>query len=111
MIPNKWEIWLVNMPFEEGIGAKVRPALVLDPKQGLIIVGKMTTHAPRSNFPYEYQLQDWAGAGLKCPTTLRLSQRPLLEVSQFIKKIGDIQPIDFMQIHAILCKIMNDEDG
>ena len=22
MTPNKWEIWLVDMPFEEGIGSK-----------------------------------------------------------------------------------------
>lgn len=27
MTPSKWEIWLVEMPFEEGIGSKIRPGL------------------------------------------------------------------------------------
>lgn len=91
MLPAKWEVWLVNMPFEEGVGSKIRPALVIDPQRNYIVFGKMTSHAPRDNFQYEYQIVDWEGAGLTCPTTLRLSKLVELERSDFIKRFGFCQ--------------------
>lgn len=109
MMPNKWDVWLVNMPYEEGIGSKVRPALVIDPQHNYVIVGKMTSHAPRDNFPYEYAVQDWQGAGLTRPTTLRLSQRPRLNATCFIKKLGVMQPKDLVEIYSILNDIANEE--
>ena len=102
MTPTKWEIWLVDMPFEEGIGSKVRPALVIDPQNLYILVGKMTSHPPRSNYPHEYPLVDWQGAGLRCTTTLRLSKRVRLDMSSFIKKIGTLQPVDQVNVRQIL---------
>ncbi len=98
----KWEIWLVNMPFEEGIGSKIRPALVLISGGENIVVGKMTTHPPRSEFPYEYQISDWRGAGLTCPTTLRLSKISRISSSSFIQKLGVIKPIDQVNINILL---------
>lgn len=105
MTPAKWEIWFVDMPFEEGIGSKTRPALVLDSQHCLILVGKMTSHPPRSNYPYEYALIDWQGAGLRCPTTLRLSKRVRLNLTDFIKKIGTIQPVDQVNVRQMLHQI------
>ena len=107
MTPNKWEVWLVNMPFEEGIGSKIRPALVIDPQNNYIIVGKMTTHWPRCNFQYEYQMIDWKGAGLNCQTTLRLSQLPKLNPSAFIKRLGVIQPVDQANVRALLIQLLS----
>ena len=107
MKPRKWEIWLVNMPYEEGIGAKVRPALVIDPQSNYVIVGKMTTHPPRAEFQYEYQMIDWSGAGLRCQTTLRLSKMPALQESAFIKRMGVIQPTDQKNVREILKIIMH----
>ena len=108
MTPNKWEIWLVNMPYDEGIGSKIRPALVIDSTGICILVGKMTTHLPRREFPNEYPMIDWAGAGLSCPTTIRLSKITLLAPSQFLKRIGVIQPADQMRVREILAKIQPD---
>ena len=107
MTPSKWEVWLVNMPFDEGVGSKTRPALVIDPQKNHIIVGKMTTHSPRSNFPYEYQMIDWKGAGLHCQTTLRLSHLPKISPSAFIKRLGVIQPVDQANVRALLIQILS----
>lgn len=107
--PVKWEIWLVNMPYEEGIGVKVRPALVIDPHTCTVLVGKMTSHAPRPNYPYEYSLLDWQGAGLRCQTTLRLSQIPELPCTSFLKKLGTVQPQDQVNIHLILQTILSSD--
>ncbi len=102
MTPIEWEIWLVDMPFEEGIGSKIRPGLVIGTGDKYYIVGKMTSHSPRENYPYEYPLQDWKAAGLSVPTTLRLSQIMELDISTFKKKIGTIQSIDMIEILRIL---------
>ena len=110
MRPNKWEIWLVDMPYEEGIGSKIRPALVIDPQKNLYIVGKMTTHPPRPSFPYEYPMIDWQGAGLTRPTTLRLSKMPKLELSRFKKKLGVIRPVDLINVRAILMRMLSDQE-
>ena len=106
MTPTKWEIWLVDMPFDEGISSKIRPALVIDAQHLYILVGKMTSHAPRRNFPYEYALVDWQGAGLHCATTLRLSKRLKLETSKFLKRIGTLQPVDQVKVRQMLHQIM-----
>ena len=104
MSPTKWEIWLVDMPFEENIGSKPRPALVLIPKGDNIVVGKMTKHPPRSEFPYEYQMIDWRGAGLTCQTTIRLSKLSRINRASFIQKLGDIQPVDQANVYNLLIK-------
>jgi len=109
MMPNKWDVWLVEVQFEDIEGAKIRPALVIDPQKNYVIVGKMTSHAPRDKFPYEYPLQDWQGAGLTKPTTLRLSQRPQIEIGKFKKKLGVVQPIDMVRIYSMLSEIIREK--
>ena len=104
MMPAKWEVWLVDMPFEEGINSKIRPALVIDPQQNFIVVGKMTSHPPRENFQDEYQMIDWEGAGLIKETTLRLSHLVRLNPSSFIICLGKVQPEDQIKIRKILEK-------
>ena len=105
MTPIEWEVWLVDMPFEEGIGSKLRPGLVIRQEDIYYIVGKMTTHPPRDNFPYEYVVRNWKGAGLNRPTTLRLSQMVRLDIGRFRKKLGTIQLEDMVQIRKILKSI------
>ena len=109
MSPIKWEIWFADMPFEETIGSKPRPVLVLVTNGENIVVGKMTTHPPRSEFPYEYQLTDWRGAGLPCQTTLRLSKLARISSTCFIKKIGVIQPVDQINVYNLLQQIIKDQ--
>lgn len=107
MKPRKWEIWFVNMPFEEGIGSKHRPALVIDTQTNYVVVGKMTKHPPRPGYQYEYQMIDWKGAGLRLPTTLRLSKIATLQEADFIRKMGEIQPIDQMNVRELLKLILS----
>lgn len=106
MTPAKWEIWLVDMPFDEGISSKIHPALVIDAQHLYILVGKMTSHAPRRNYPYEYALVDWQGTGLHYTTTLRLSKRLKLDTSKFHKRIGTLQPVDQVKVRQMLQQIV-----
>ena len=105
MTPLKWEVWLVDMPFDEGVGTKIRPALVIDVQTGGILVGKMTSHPPRSGFASEYPMKDWRGAGLNCQTTLRLSKTAVLPGTAFLRRLGNVQPTDQVSIRNILYAI------
>lgn len=106
MKPAKWEVWLVDMPYDEGIGSKVRPAVVLADGTVSFLVGKMTSHPPRRNFLYEYQVKDWRGAGLTCETTIRLTKTATLDVSLFLRKLGVLQPVDQVSVRMILKQII-----
>lgn len=104
MKPKLWDVWYVDMPYDDGDKSGIRPALVIS-DSSVIIVGKMTKHPPRLNYPYEYPLYDWQGAGLRIPTTLRLSKRIRLDASRFKRKIGVLQPVDQLYVRDILQRI------
>ncbi len=105
MTPAKWEIWLADVPYEDVEGSKVRPVLVIDSQEPVIIVGKMTSKPPRPGYPYEYQITDWKNAGLKVQTTLRLSKILRLDMDRFRRKMGDLQPADHIKVREMLSRI------
>ncbi len=92
---TKWDIYLANVPYEEIAQAKIRPVIVLDDQTVLVDCLKMTSKPPR---PGEYELQQWQAAGLKKPTTVRISKRLALSNTAFIKRIGSLQPVDIIEI-------------
>ena len=70
--PNKWEIWLAQVMFEEGTGLKNRPILVVSPEVAYIISLKITTHPPGSWCDGVYQIKNWTDAGIKKGSTNRI---------------------------------------
>jgi len=65
------ELWLANIPFTDGSASKVRPVLVLWLDAADVVVAVVTSAAPRS--PTDVSLADWQAAGLRVPSTVRLS--------------------------------------
>ena len=102
MAIDKWDLWIALVPFDDIEGAKKRPVLVLGEKEVLVFCGKLTTHAPRASFPYEYVLQDWKGAGLAFATTLRMQNLIAVPRENFICRIGSLQPVDMIEILRII---------
>ena len=106
--PQRWDIWLAYVPFEENDGRySRRPALVFQfhSETNEWFAFKMTSHAPRSNFPGEYAVQYWREAGLTKPTTIRLSKRFLLGEADFICKLGTLHPADAKQVIAHIAQL------
>lgn len=100
---NKWEIWLAQVAFEDFPERhKKRPVLVLQTGTVVILSTKITGHEPRSYCWGEYKIIDWRGAGLVKQSTIRLSKRFGLSSDAFIRKLGDLQPIDRMNIEKLL---------
>ena len=99
--PNKWEIWLAQVMFEEGTGLKNRPILVVSPEVAYIISLKITTHPPSSWGDGEYQIQNRKEAGLQKESTIRISKVLQMKPDDFIHKIGKLHPVDVYGVQML----------
>jgi mRNA interferase MazF len=93
------EFWLADIPFTSGSGSKKRPVLVLWLDGLDAVVAAVTSAAPRS--PTDVSLTDWRNAGLRVPSTVRLSRLDCLEQTLLIHKLGSISAADASQVKAV----------
>ena len=98
---KKWEVWFADAPLEEG-GSKVRPVLVLDPANSLVLTFKITSKPPRGNYPAEYRLLQWREAGLTKPSTVRCSKLLRIPDEDFMDRVGILQLRDIRGVQEII---------
>lgn len=103
MMPNKWEIWIAEVKFEDDLTkSKERPVLVVDKENEIYFSIKITSHAPREKYDGEYSIQKWEKAGLSKPSTLRTSKRLELIDSDFRRKLGKLSTVDIVEVKKII---------
>ena len=90
------DIWLANIPFTDGCASKVRPVLMLWLDAADVVVGVVTSAGPRS--PTDVSLADWQAAGLRVPSTVRLSRLDCLEQALLFRRLGSLSSADKQQI-------------
>jgi mRNA interferase MazF len=88
------DVVLVPFPYRDRLAERARPAVVVSAdtynQQGDVVVAAITSHAPR--VAMDYALRDWAAAGLKLPSTVRMllatvaSTRILLQVGHLTER-------------------------
>lgn len=93
------EFWVADIPFTSGSGSKKRPVLVLWLDGQDCVVAAVTSAAPRS--PADVLLTDWRLAGLRVPSTVRLSRLDCLEQTLLIHKLGSISAGDTVQVKTV----------
>lgn len=93
------ELWVADIPFSSGSGSKKRPVLVLWLDGLDTVVAAITSATPRS--PTDVPLIDWKPAGLRVPSTVRLSRLDCLEQVLLIHKLGSISTADAAQVKTI----------
>jgi mRNA interferase MazF len=62
------DIYIANVPFDEGTVSKVRPALVIEVSQERVMVFKVTSQYQNKSAQIKrlyYPIKDWQQAGLK----------------------------------------------
>lgn len=74
--PQLFEVWRLPFEYDDRPGVfKERPVIVGDIEEDsvevFIVSVKVTSHAPRPQFPGEVALLDWKEAGLAKPSTAR----------------------------------------
>ncbi|AFZ60148.1 PemK-like protein [Anabaena cylindrica FACHB-243] len=93
------EFWVADIPFTNGISSKKRPILILWLDGDDVIAAVVTSAQPRTQT--DVVLNDWKIAGLRIPSTVRLSRLDCLEKSLLIAKIGLIFGSDADQLKTI----------
>ena len=98
MTPQAGEFWVADIPFTDLSDTKKRPVLVLWLDGADAVVAVVTSAAPRT--PSDVPLTDWQAAGLRLPSTVRLSRLDCLEQSLLLHRLGPISAADALQIHG-----------
>ena len=99
MTPLPGEIWLADIPFTDGSASKIRPVLVLWLDAADCVLAAVTSAPPRS--PSNVALLNWQVAGLRVPSTVRLSRLDCLQQILLVKKLGGISPADAQRLKQV----------
>ena len=99
MTPSPGEIWLADIPFTDGSASKIRPVLVLWLDAADCVLAAETSAPPRS--PSDVPLVNWQAAGLRVPSTARLSRLDCLQQILLVKKLGKISSSDAQRIKQV----------
>src|SRR5262245_8700656 len=99
MMPQRGDILLVRFPFSTGVGAKVRPALVVQTDRNNlrltnVIVVAITTTTHRKNQPtqlvIEHGTPEGRHAGLAHDPVVTCENIATLDVGLILRKIGTL---------------------
>lgn len=97
MISNQWDVVRVPFPFSDKAAVKKRPALVLSTRPSNAAsnhtVMVMITKRDNSAWPNDYDVEQWAQAGLRLPSWIRMKIFTL-ENTLILDKLGTLQPAD-----------------
>jgi mRNA interferase MazF len=80
------ELWLADIRFTDATASKIRPVLVLWLDALDAVVAVVTTALARS--ATEVLLSDWKSAGLRKPSTVRLTRLDCLEQFLLFHRLG-----------------------
>ena len=104
MISDQWDVARVPFPFTDRAAVKKRPALVLSTRRFNASAGHtimaMITKRDQSAWPQDYDVLDWAKAGLKFPSWVRLKFFTI-ENSLIVDALGSLQQTDIVGFQAV----------
>jgi len=95
---NTWEVWFASFPFEDSRETKDRPVIVLNVEPLEVLSVKVTSHNVRNRDRFDIPIVKWVEAGLRQPSTARISKTIYLDVNSFKRKIGSLHNDDKTQI-------------
>ena len=98
-MPQPGEVWIADIPFTTGAASKLRPVLVLWTDAADVVVAAITSVLPRSTT--DAALQNWAAAGLRVASTVRLSRLDCLEQHLLLRRLGVLAATDAEQLKRI----------
>lgn len=99
---NPWEVWYAAVRFEDSAVVKDRPVVITSDGEAFVLALKVTSTAPREGYYGEYALKEWAHAGLKHQSTVRVSKKLQLPQSSMRRRIGKLHPSDVLAIQNLI---------
>lgn len=106
---KRGDVILVEVMFSSGLGAKLRPALVLsdteyNKNRGEVIVSGITSNTKRIHVG-DTEISDWENAGLKVPS-LATAVIQTVKKDRIQKRLGQVEKTDFLRIENNLAKAL-----
>jgi mRNA-degrading endonuclease toxin of MazEF toxin-antitoxin module len=100
---NAGDVVLVPFPYRDRLAERARPAVVVSAasynQYGDVVVAAITSHTPR--VAMDVALVDWATAGLKLPSTVRMLLATVAN-ARILLHIGHLTDRDWLQVQARL---------
>nr|DAW29047.1 MAG TPA: PemK-like protein [Caudoviricetes sp.] len=98
---NRWDVYWADVPFEDNpTQVKRRPVIIAKDSIVYVLTLKVTTHSPRENDPYDYQLVEWQFANLPSPSVVRIRKLAKLKPDKIHNYIGRLHPVDMLGIQT-----------
>ena len=95
------DILLATLTFSDGSGAKKRPVLVVHERgDDDLLVVPVTSHPPRA--AEDVTVKDWAAAGLRLPSTVRMAKLTTLATVTVIRTMGKLSAGDARTAREVL---------
>ena len=95
------DVLLVPIVFSEGTTAKKRPVLIVHDAGDLdLLVVPVTSHSSRGG--EDVKLEDWRAAGLRLPSTARMSKLATVAKSRVVRKLGHLTDRDAQETRQAL---------
>jgi mRNA interferase MazF len=105
MISDQWDTVRVPFPFTDIVATKKRPALVLSNRTFNAVSGHtvmaMITKRANKPWPQDVCVQQWAQAGLKLPSWIRIKIFTI-ENSLIVDRLGALQTVDITGFRNIV---------
>ena len=108
MVFEPGDVVLVPFPYRDRLAERARPAVVVSSRaynqHGDLIVAGITSHPPR--FATDFALIDWAAAGLKLPSTVRMLLATVAE-SRILHRVGRLDTKDWAEVQARIRQVFS----
>jgi mRNA-degrading endonuclease toxin of MazEF toxin-antitoxin module len=103
---NLGDIYFAEFPLEEDKSQYLnRPIIIVVAELPELVVIKVTKTAPRANDKFDVPIIKYQEAGLKFPSTARVSKVITLNEKQIIRRIGSLHPDDLEAITEKLIEL------
>jgi mRNA interferase MazF len=93
------DFYVADIPFTNGMASKKRPVFVLWLEGDDAVVASVTTAALRS--ATDVLIHAWSAAGLRKPSSVRLSRLDCLEQALLIARLGAVSEDDASRLKTV----------
>lgn len=100
------DVFLVPIGFSDATSQKKRPVLIVhDTGDADVLVVPITSHPPRSF--EDVPLPNWRAAGLRLPSTARMSKLATVAKSTLLRQLGALTNDDSRSAREVLRKLFD----
>ena len=101
---NKWEVWRARVDFDDGMGSKERPVVIISGEKQIVLALKVTTHNHSGRVrPFEYEIQFCKEAGLDDGSIIQCEKYYHIPCGRMTEhKYGRLSAADIIMVQTMM---------